>query len=479
MVKSIIDPSEMNSVRVKNSDPDIFDGPIVYTTLRLSIPMLVTQLLSFTYLFVDTYFISMIDKQSTTLVSAVGLVFPIYLFFFNICCGLFQGTSSVVARGVGEKKEEVINKIGDSALFLVIVICVATFVLSLLFGERVINFFAGSQLTAETINYGIEYFYYLLPGLEMFLVTHVFSGILQGEGLAKYIGWGAVLSTTTNIILNPILIFIFNLGVKGSAIATSIAIGLNLLYCTVLFLGRKTTIPFKWNIFNANKKLMKEILWISVPASLGMFLITISTGILNNIVSSVSQAAMNAWVLVSRTDQLFVIPSTAIATTTTTMIGQNYGRGNLMRAAKIFRVNVILCIAVCAILAFLYSIFAPELFRLFSSVPEVIDGSVKQVRLLAFTTLCSATVLVISLSFQATGRPLPNLINCFIFMVITCSPLYLSLFGFAIQDMNPIFTCVGVGNLLTFIIAFIWGNSHFKQLESNDKNVQISIKEML
>jgi putative MATE family efflux protein len=472
-MEKIINSNGMKNVYVKNSAPDIFDGPIVYTTLRLSIPMLVTQLLSFTYLFVDTYFISMIDKQSTTLVSAVGLVFPIYLFFLNICFGLFQGTSSHVARGIGEKKEEVINKIGDSALLLVIVIGVVTFVLSVLFGEQIIHFFAGSQLTAETIKYGLEYFYYLLPGLEMFLITHVYCGILQGEGLAKYIGWGAVLSTTTNIILNPILIFIFNMGVKGSALATSIAIGLSLIYLTVLFFRGKTTIPFKWNVFNANKKLIKEILWISVPASLGMFLITISTGVLNNIVSSVSQAAMNAWVLVSRTDQLFVIPSTAIATTTITMIGQNYGRGNLMRAAKIFRVNVILCISICAILAFLYIIFAPELFQLFSSVPEVIDGSVKQVRLLAFTTLWSATVLVISLSFQATGRPLPNLINCFIFMVITCTPLCLPLFGFAIQDMTPIFICVGAGNMLTFIIAFIWGNSHFKQLQFKGNVVEM------
>jgi putative MATE family efflux protein len=473
MEKTVISLNETNGVRVKSSVPDIFNGPIAYTTLKLSIPMLVTQLLSFTYIFVDTYFISMIDKQSTTLVSSVGLVFPIYLFFFNICCGLFQGTSSVVARGIGEKKEEVINKIGDSAFLLVIVISIITFVLSLLFGERIINFFAGTQLTVETINYGVEYFYYLLPGLEMFLVTHIFSGILQGEGLAKYIGWGAVFSTTTNIILNPILIFIFDLGVKGSAIATTIAIGLNLLYCAVLFFKGKTTTPLKCNVFNANKKLIKEVLWICVPASLGMFLLTISTGVLNNIVSSVSQAAMNAWVLVGRTDQLFVIPSTTIATTTITMIGQNYGRGNLTRAAKIFRVNVILSITICAVLALLYVIFARELFQLFSSVPEVIDGSVKQARILAFTTICFDTVLVISLSFQGTGRPLPNLITCFIFMLITCIPLCLPFFGFVIEDMTPIFICVGAGNILTFIIAFIWGNSHFKQLESDGKNVQI------
>lgn len=464
-MEKIINSSEINSRHVQNSESDIFNGPIVNTTLKLSMPMLVTQLLAFAYIFVDTYFISMIDKQSTTFVSAAGLVLPIYLFFFNICSGLFQGTSSVVARGIGEKNQDVINKIGDSALLLVGIINVVTFVLCVLFGEQIISFFAGSQLSMETINYGVEYFYYLLPGMEMYLVTHVFSGILQGEGLAKYIGWGAVLATTANIVLNPILIFTFNMGIKGSSLATSAAIGLNLLYCTVLFLQGKTATPFKWNIFNANKKLIKEILWICVPASLGMFLLTVSTGVLNNIVSSVSQVAMNAWVLVRRTDQLFLIPSITIATTTITMIGQNYGRGNLIRAAKIFRVNVILCISICAILALLYTIFAPEIFQLFSSVPEVIDGSVQQVRLLAFTTIWSATAFVVSLSFQATGRPLPNLITCFIFMIITCAPLCLPLLGFVVQDMNPIFICVGTGNVLTFIISFIWGNSHFKQLE--------------
>jgi len=452
---------------------DIFNGPILSTTIKMSIPILISQILGFAYIIVDTFFISLIDRQSTALLSGTGLIFPIYLVFFTIGRSLFIGMSSVTARGIGQKNKEAINKTADSGLFLALIISVVALILCIFFGKSMILFLAGSKLTEETINYAMDFFYFMVPGMIFSLIYNTLGGIVQGEGLAKHYGYAATFLTVINIILNPILIFVFKLGVKGSGLASSIAVGSTIVYFVILFKRKKTVVPIKWNILKFDNTLIKEILRIGVPASIGMLLINISAMVLNNVVGSISQGAMNAWVLVSRTDQFFLIPAYTIGLTTIPLIGQNYGRGNIKRTKKIYNVNLLLCVAVCALFAIFYMIFAPQIFRLFSDVPDVIANSAMQVRVLALTMIGIAGLNIIASSFQATGRPMPNLINNIIRFVITSIPLFLPIFHFNITNMTPVFICVGAGNLVSFVIAFIWGRSHFKALESKGKGLAI------
>lgn len=458
---------EGSSTSPGHSKSGIFQGPIAPTALKLGIPMLVSQLVVFACYIVDTYFVSLIDKESTALVSAMGLVYPIYLFFSYIGYSLFLGMSSLIARSIGQKNAEAINKTGDSGILLIIVIGIITCTLNLLFGREILYFFAGSKLTAETLNYATDYFCYLLPGMQIVAMAPLFTGILQGEGLAKYVGVANIILPGINMILNPLLIFTFHMGIKGSALATSIAAGCTLLYLVFLFVSKKTTIPIHWNIFNADIKLIKEILYISIPAFLGMLISNISIALLNNVVGSISQVAMNAWVLVSRTDQLFLIPAFAVGVSAITMIGQNYGRRNLQRATKIFRVDVALCLAICTFLALCYVIFAPEIFRLLSSVPTVIENSTRQVRLLAFTTIGFAIRIPIGMSFQATGKTWPSLIMNAVYLAIVALPLSLPVFHIVLNDMTPVFITVGAANISVAFIACLWGWRHFNNLESH------------
>lgn len=468
-IQTLASGKDASMKKTDNLIPDILNGPIVLTVVKLGIPILITQALVFLYMIIDTFFISLIDKHSTALLSGVGLVYAIYLIIYNISCCLFLATSSVTARGIGQKNEDVIKRTGDSGLLIALIICVVTYAIGSIFGKDIIKFLAGSKLTTEAIQYGVDYFSFLLPGMVMLLFMTTVSGILQGEGKTKQIGLAATVSTITNIILNPVLIFGFNLGVKGSALATSISIALTVIYYLSFFIRKKTTMQIQWKIFEPNIKIIKEILRIGIPASIGLILLNIAAMILNNVVGSISEASMNAWVLVSRTDQIFLIPAYAIGLTTITMVGQNYGHGNLERTEKIFHVSLLLCIICGLFLAPLYMIFAPVIFQQFSSDPDVIAGCVKQVRMLTFTTIGVSSLMVMQLAFQATGRPMPALINDIIRVVITSFPILLPFLHFPIKDMDPIFIFFGGGNLIAFIISIIWAWNHFKKLQFKGK----------
>ncbi|MBT2288317.1 MATE family efflux transporter [Paenibacillus albidus] len=472
-----------NNIEISSSEPKaltqdnntdaegMLSGPITRTTIKLSIPIFIAQILIFAYVMIDTLFISMIDKNSSALLAGTGLVYPIYMVIFNISTSLFVGLSSVASRGIGQKNNDVIKKIADSALVLSLILGVVTLVAGILFGQQVLQLLAGSQLTPEALQYGVDFFYYMLPCMVLLLFFNAFGGILQGEGKANQVGLAMMSSPVLNAILNPIFIFGLNMGVKGSGLASSIATAVPIVYFVAILLGKKVKLRLTLNPANSSKKLIMEILRIGVPASIGLLLINTSTMILNNVVGSISETAMNAWILVSRTDQLFLIPATAIAMATIPMIGQNFGSGDHRRAQAIYKANLRLCLGVCLVLTVFYIIFAPQVMGWFTNIQEVIDDSVRQVRLLAITSAGVAGITVIGSAFQGTGRPAPNLINDIVRMVIMSTPLWMHLFHISITDMTPVYISLAVGNLLPFVIALVWGRYHFNHLQSNTKSI--------
>lgn len=468
---------ELGTTGISKQEPDqkildISGGPIVSTTIKLSIPIFISQLVAFASMMVDTYFVSLIDRSSTAILSGVGLVATMFLLFYYISTGLYIGISSVTARGIGQQNQTIIKRLGDIGLLLATILCASTWVIGLISGENLINLLAGSKLTTEAIKHGSDYLCYLLPGMGLVLIAMTLSGILQGEGRAKEVGLGVMASWIINIVLNPILIFGLKMGVKGSALATSISILIQLLYYLSLFIKKETIIQIQWRIFKTNAKIIKEIIYIGVPAATGMVLVNMAFIVLNNLVGSISEVSMNAWVLAVRLDQLITIPGAAIGLTTIPMIGQNYGQGNLARCREIFRVNVGLSLIIGLFLGALYMIFAPQIFSHLSSVPDVIVNSVRQVRLLTLTTVATTGLLVTGLAFQATGRPMPNLACDIIRVLILSVPLALSLSHFAITHMNPIFLCVGVGNLVSFAVSLIWASNYFNKLQVTGKLAQ-------
>src|SRR5512136_2554012 len=97
------------SDHARHEIPGIFEGPILPVTIRLGMPILISNLLNFFYNIVDTIFISMIDRGSTAFISGTGIVFPVYFLFLALASGLGVGMSTLVARSVGERNMDALR----------------------------------------------------------------------------------------------------------------------------------------------------------------------------------------------------------------------------------------------------------------------------------------------------------------------------------------------------------------------------------
>ncbi len=456
--------AQQGQITVRNID-GMFEGPILPLTLKLSVPFFISNVINLFYLLIDTYFITLIDRGSTALISGTGLVFPIYFLFLALTMGINIGVSSLVARAIGENNQAALERAADSGLLVASILAVSGLVLGYLFGHDLLYLLAGSELSDEAVKNGLEFFYYMLPGMCLLLLGSVLLGTLQGEGLTKYIATASVMSAVINVVLDPVLIFWMDLGIAGAGLATSLGIGITAVYVIGIFVKNKSSIPIRWNLRRARWTLIEEIVRIGSLHSLGMIAMSATFMLLNKLVSSIGQDAMNSWALCGRTDQVILIPAFAISGATITMVGQNYGRGNLDRVRQIYRWNILFGMALVLLLALAYNLSARELFSAFSSVEGVIRGSVLQVRYLSFTFMGISTAMITAATFQATGRPAPALAITVVRMGVLAVPMAFLLTRHYGMEMPGVFISLALGNIMALPLSWIWAAAHLKNLK--------------
>ncbi|HEX7510136.1 MAG TPA: MATE family efflux transporter, partial [Chitinivibrionales bacterium] len=345
----------MNHIQGKEI-PGMFDGPIVPVTIRIASPMLIGQAVQLLYMIIDTVFIARIDPSSTAILSGTGLAFPLFFLFMAIGISISVGVGAITGRIIGENHRELGPRVLSSGLLISASIALFALVAGYCFGDHFLHFLAGNKLSDDAIAYGLRFFYFLLPGFGLMLVSQSFIGMLQGEGRTGAIAKIMVISTVLNIVFDPIFIFGFHWGVAGAGIATTLSIAIATVYALFMFKKSDAHLPLTFDLTKSKGIFIREIARIGFPNFLSMAAMSISFMILNKIVSSIGQTEMNGWTLVGRMDQIVLIPSFALSGATITMLSQNYGRGNLSRVMQAYRVNILLGIVVVASVALMYSL---------------------------------------------------------------------------------------------------------------------------
>ena len=452
----------------------MFEGGVLPVTVRLAAPILLSNFFSSLFTIIDTYFISLIDKKSTALLCGPALVFPIVFLFLSLGIGLLTGISSLVSRSIGKKDYETIDRAADSGMVISLIIIVVILSMGYLFDEKIINILAGSKLSKESIRYGNEFLKYLLPGLGILLFEYVLYGVLQGEGLTKFVAKSSIIAGISNIILEPVFIFTLGMGVKGAALATTISYGVSAIYLISIFVRKKSSISVKWKLTRARKDIIYEIIRIGFPESLGMLSIAVSYMFLNNIVSSIGEAAMNSWALCGRLDFIINVPAFALSSATLTMIGQNYGRKNSERVKTIYKSNIIYSLVLVLSMAMIYNLIAPHLYGFFTLVNEVIAGSVAQVRAVSFSYIGIATAMISASTFQAVGKPVPALVLRILRLgLLIIPPAYFLAIKMNL-GMNGVFIAFSSGNIIIMIISWFWTRRYLDRLSVS--GLQLTVK---
>ncbi|MBI9104467.1 MAG: MATE family efflux transporter [Spirochaetales bacterium] len=444
----------------------MFEGPVLPVLIKLAVPMLAGMIVQLLYNITDTIFISRIDLSDPSIVGGVGFVFPVMFLAMALAGGLMTGTSSLVARAIGEKNHEVLGVTAESSLIIALLFSMVTVVFSYMFDNEIVSLLGAKGDYAAN---ALAYIRFIIPAAVGAYIVNVVMGILQGEGQVKYIMNIMIIGTGLNIILDPIFIFVLGWGVAGAGAATSVAQFISLIYAFTPFLRKKVSMEIHWNLRNIRFSVIGKILSIGLPQALGMMLMSVSFLFLNRIVTDIDPLALTAFSLCGRFDQAVLMPSFALGSALITIMGQNGGRGNYERMRKVWHSALIAGAISVAVIALGMVLLAPWIFSFFSDIPEVVNYAVKQTRILEFTFLFAMIAIISRSGFQAVGYPIPALIGILLRLLIIVIPVAYFLVYILDLGMYGVWFGLIAGGLVSSSVSLIWLGTILKQIISGKR----------
>lgn len=446
----------------------MFEGPVLPVLVRLALPILAGMAVQLLYSVVDAFWVTQIDPSNPAIFGGVGLVFPIVFFAIALGNGILIGTSSLVARAVGARDHDVLSRVVESGLAIAAVLAVVVTGVAYLLGEEFVRLLGAE---GEYFRYGYDYLRYIIPGAALMFIGAVFNGVLQGEGLMRYLMISIILGTGLNIVLDPIMIFALGLGVPGAALATVVAQTAAVAYSVQIVVRKKALSRVEWKVSHVDVRVIARIVSVGLPQSLNQILLSLTFLILNGIVVAIDPKALTAFALVGRLDQIVLTPIFATGSTLITMVGQNAGRQLYDRVRQIWRTGIATAAAVVTVLAGLLMIGAPILYRAVSADPEVLSYAVLQTRVVELSFIFACVTIIGRALFQAMGHPVPALIITSLRMFAIAIPAVYLLVNVFDLGMYGVWFGLVTGNVASGLITLGWAARALDRLQKGTLRV--------
>lgn len=387
---------------MKNSQLELGREPIGKLLVKYSIPAIIGMMVNALYNVVDRIFIGNIPGVGSMAIAGLGVTMPIatIILAFGMLVGVGSTTNVSIKLGQG-KKEEAQSIIGSGMLLSVIIGILLTIV-GLVFCDQILNMFGASE---ATLYYAKTYTNIILLGSTFSVMAMFFNNVIRGDGNPKLSAIIMVVGCLTNIVLDAVLIFNFNMGIQGAAIATIASQALTSIWGLSYYLRKKSNLEFKLSTVRLNYKAINSILAIGVSP----FAIQIAASLVQ-VISNQSlktyggDLAIGAMATISSISLLFLMPTFGISQGMQPIVGFNYGAKQYDRAIKTLKICILASTAIF-VAGFIIIQFAPEvLVGMFNKDPELMGITVNGLKKYTLTLPLLSVAIVGTNYVQSTGR---------------------------------------------------------------------------
>ncbi|HPE37982.1 MAG TPA: MATE family efflux transporter [Bacillota bacterium] len=432
----------------------MIDTPISLLVLKLAVPTIISMLVTSVYNLADTYFVSQI---STSASGAIGVVFSLMAIIQSIGFMLGMGAGSIISRALGAKNSERANRAAASSFFVALSCGVIIAVFGILFVKPFMTLLGA---TSTILPLATIYAQYVLIGAPIMMISFVLNNVLRAEGKAIFsmigLGFGALL----NIGLDPLCIFVFDMGIQGAAIATLIGQFISMILLAVPFIRKKSIITIRLKYISKELSMHLSIIQNGLPSFCRQGLASISTILLNTQAGRIAgDAGLSAMSIVSKISMLIFCIGLGIGQGYQPALGYNYGAKRWDRVRQAFIFTYLCSTFVMLVFAVASYIIAPTLIPVFRKDPEVIDIGVKALQYQALSMPFLTMNVMCNMTFQSLGhRFKATFLSCFrqgIYFIpaILILPAYLDVLGLElVQPLSDGLTCL---TSLPFAIAFL------------------------
>lgn len=414
----------------------------------LAIPAIIGMLVMAIYNVADSIFVSWIGDYE---IAAVQVVLPIMLIASAIGLSLGIGGGSYISRLLGMNDKDKASIVSSVSFISGLIIGVIVIAFSLIFLNPILELFGSDENTHAL---AVEYGKYVTYGFGFTILNMILNNMLRSEGSSMFSMIGMTVGALLNIILDPIFIFVFDMGISGAAIATTVSQMISTAILLSMYVRKKAILSISISLFKPSIAIYKELLIIGLPTFARQLLVSVSMGLLNNIATEYGGTELLS--AISVVMRVILIPSYIIfgfGQGFQPVAGYNFGAKNKERVIESFKYSIIATSIVSVTFFILFNIFSDLIFDIFRSSDTVRSYGVVAMRYYTFGLLFLGVSNTIGVFYQSLGKGLEALLlsvarqGLFLIPLILILPLFI--------DIDGVLMAQAIGDMLTGILSII------------------------
>lgn len=448
-----------------NQTKNLGEGSVGKLLLGLAVPSVVGQIINLLYNIVDRIYIGHIPEIGANALTGVGLFSPILMLImaFAMLSGAGGAPRAAIFSGKGDK--ETAEKILNNCFTLLILLAVILTVLFYIFCPQLISFFGGSD---NTLPYAVEYGRIYILGCVFPLIVMGLNPFITTQGFAKTSMLTTVIGAVINIVLDPIFIFIFDMGVKGAAWATVISQAVSAAWILKFLASEKSELRLKFS----QMKLKLDIILPCLALGVSTFVMLATESFLSvSFTSSLykfgGDVAVGAMTILTSISQLITMPLNGICQGGQPLLGFNFGAKKYDRVKKAFFYEFFVCVGYTLLFWALLMIFPNVFAGIFSNDEELVSYAAWAIRVFFICAFTNGFQLSCQQSFVSLGQAKISLIMACLRKIILLIPLIFIMPLFMENKTLAVFLAEPVSDVIAAAVTTVTFFTFFRKLMKN------------
>ena len=435
--------------------------PITKLIWNMSLPIIASMLVQALYNIVDSVFVSRVSEQALT---AVSLAFPAQNLMIGLATGTAVGVNALMGRALGAGIRQRADQVANNGVFLAVV----GFVISAVLGLTCSDLFFRSQTQVESIiRMGNDYLHIVTVGSLGMFCQIMYERLLQGTGRSLLSMYTQGLGAIINIALDPVFIFVLDMGVAGAAVATIIG---QLCGCAlaIWFNHRKNTdITLSLRGFRPDWRLIGEIYAIGLPSVIMVAIGSVMTFLMNKILivyHSAHETAATAFGVYFKLNSFIFMPIFGMNNGVIPIVAFNYGAQNRRRMVETIKRGTLYASCIMVFGTVLFQLIPGPLLKIFDATDTMLTVGIPALRIISLSFCMAGACIALGSSFQALGKSIYSMITSIVRQLVFLVPIayVLARYGASIGNDDLVWWCYPIAEVSSLLLTLAFFRHIYK-----------------
>lgn len=437
--------------------------PISKLIWNMSLPIIVSMLVQALYNIVDSVFVSRICEQALT---AVSLAFPAQNLMIGLATGTAVGVNALMGRALGAGEHERANHIATNGVFLAGVGFAICAILAAFFARM---FFAAQTSIDYIVDNGATYLRICCCASLGLFAEIMFERLLQSTGRSILSMYTQGLGAIVNIILDPICIFVLNMGVAGAAVATVIGQFCGCALALYFNLKKNHDIRLHFKGFRPHWKIIGQIYAIGLPSVVMVAIGSVMTFCMNKILiayHSAKETAATAFGIYFKLNSFIFMPIFGLNNGVVSIIAYNYGAQHRMRMTETIKRSTIYASCIMLLGMSIFLSIPGTLLKIFDATDTLLAVGVPALRIISLSFCMAGASIALTSAFQALGKSLYSMIISIIRQLVFLVPLayILARYGAGIGNNDLVWWSYPIAEIAALTVSLLFFRHMYKTL---------------